>query len=309
MQKAELAGVIYATGAEVQTLDTPRVKFWMDPYIPEDSIVIAHGKFSTAKTPIMSNIAKAIAQGAEEILGCPTRKAKVLFVQADTPRDIIVPRLKALDVGVPDLDFVFAYPGFDILNPSTDESSVLYYNLLHTLHREHSYQVVMIDALRGIHTEDDKESATVHKVYRALRRLFPGATVVLIHHDRKYSQDGLGDESFSGSQAWGNHATVVMKFSRPNKREEVFRIEHTKTQASELVPPIEVRLVDGTHIQTSPHSDEKAIRAKISALRGAGLLNKEIDAQAADYFGVSERTIRRRREKLEASEGQLASGQ
>jgi RecA-family ATPase len=175
-------------GRAVQQVDLPEVEFYMEPYIPKDAIVFLHGKWGTYKTPLTLNIAKASALGQNEIFGCKLAPAKVLYVQADTPKQVIIPRMKLLNVAIDNFDFNFCYPGFNLLDPYKDENDAYYYDILKKVHTENQYDLVFIDSLRAIHSEDDKEATTVHKVYRALRRLFPGASLVIIHHDKKVYQ-------------------------------------------------------------------------------------------------------------------------
>lgn len=289
---------VHISGADVQTLKIESVKFWMEPLIPMgNSIILIHGKFGTAKTPILSNIAKAIASGQEEVLNCAIRPGRVLFVQADTPKAVIVPRLQAMKVDIPALDFNFCYPGFNILEPHKDELDSFYYSILSKYHRENKYDIVFIDSLRAIHSADDKESTTVHQVYRALSKLFYGATIVLIHHDKKFNKDNSSDETFSGSQAWVNHATVTLKFSNNNKKENEIKIEHTKTQASETIEPIIVKLAqDGINIIGDSGSDKGAVGDFIQKLAsGAEFTPSEIDLRVSEFFGFSKRTAQRRR--------------
>jgi archaellum biogenesis ATPase FlaH len=290
-------------GASVQIVDLPEVKFYLEPYIPHDSIIFLHGKWGTYKTPVTLALAKAIAQGQPEIFGCKVEKAKVLYIQADTPKRVIIPRMQVLDVNVDNLDFIFCYPGFDILEWEKDDNDRFIHDILSKVHRDNKYDVVMIDSLRAIHTKDDKEATTVHSVYRALRRMFPGASILIIHHDKKSSPEGLpGDESFSGSQAWVNHATVGLKISHLDKTQGHVQLEHTKSQASELVEPLKIEIKQGILAKclTSANIDElEGYFSEHNNLEQANSL-AELDKQVGAYFGVGERTARRRR--MEAME-------
>ena len=288
------------TGLEVQQLALPDVKFYMEPYIPHDSIVFAHGKFGTYKTPVLLNIAKGIAVGEPEIFGAVIQPGKCLFIQADTPKRVIVPRMQALDVAVDKLHFNFCFPGFDILNPAASELDLWYYQILAKQHKQEKYDIIFIDSLRAIHNLDDKESTSPHLVYRALRKLFPGATVVLLHHDTKFNPDKAHDETFSGSQAWLNHATVGIKFEHKDRGKEEITLHHTKSQASELVGPLAIGIREGIFARSLAQAKVDEVGGYIGQLLASGqpMNRKDIDKQVAEYFGVSERTARRRRIEL-----------
>lgn len=298
----------FLKGREVQQVNLPEVQFWVDPYIPkagkDGAIVLLHGKWGTFKTPITLNLAKAMATGQEEIFGLKVMKARVLYVSADTSKEVIIPRMQKLGVAVDDLDFMFCYPGLNILDGDAqrDEVGLQYWTFLKRVHRENSYNVVFVDSLRAVHDRDDKESTTVHAVYRALHKLFYGATVFIIHHDKKAGPPNMlpGDETFSGSQAWVNHATVGLKLSFLDQKQAHVQLEHTKSQASELVEPLKLKIRDGI-------SAEALAEAKIHELEGflerdfdlAGARTlADVDAGIAEHFGVSVRTARRRRTDL-----------
>lgn len=287
---------VFMPGSRVQDLALPEVEFYWEPYIPKDAIVLAHGKFGTFKTPVLSNVAKAISTG-QEVLNCGTKKGRVLFVQADTPKRVIVPRLQQLGVAIQDLDFAFCYPGFDVVTPHEDgELSMYFYQLLSKIHRENTYDVVFIDSLRAIHRLDDKEATTVHTVYRACHKLFYDASIVLIHHDKKFNKDSKGDETFSGSQAWANHATVTLKFSHVDQDAREIQIEHLKTQASELTKPLRVKIADdGVSILRDSGSDLQSIADFIVGLEAEGFENADVMARLAEYYGFGLRTARRRK--------------
>ncbi len=280
----------------------------MEPYIPKEAIVFLHGKWGTFKTPLTLNIAKALAEGQSELFGCKLSPAKVLYVQADTPKRVIVPRMKRLGAGLGKLDINFCYPGFNILKPHEDENDSYYYDILAKVHRENAYDMVFIDSLRAIHSEDDKEATTVHKVYRALAKLFTGATVLIIHHDKKASPDGLpGNESFSGSQAWVNHATVGLKVSVKDAKLCHVELQHTKSQASEMVEPLLIQMKEGIFAKCLTDAALDEVEDFITQMEvcdkktGELFTLAQIDEQVAEYFSVSIRTARRRRADLEES--------
>ncbi len=239
--------------------------------------------------------------GEPEALGCPIKKAKVLFIQADTPKEVILERLQLLNVAVDGLHFSFCYPGLDIVNPNNDEQDRYFYDLLRKQHREQGYEIVFIDSLRMIHNLDDKESQSPSVVYRALKRLFPGASIVLIHHDTKFNKDKAANETFSGSQAWMNHATVGIKFTLKDKSLEEITIEHTKSQASKEEPPLHLKAKDGVFVSCLNQAKASEIRDFLITFKGEleDLPLRDLDARIADHFGISERTVRRRRIDIE----------
>ena len=287
---------------ELLKLEAPKYKFWLEPLIPEQGIVLFYGKYGTYKTPITYAMAMAIASGTP-FLDMAVRQGHVLYIEADTPPAVIVDRFKdsilANVTQTPSLDTVFPYPGFNVVNPVTPEELEIL-QTLRNAHQRHKYDVVFIDSLRCLHNLSDKDSETSVLVYRKLAQLFPQATICLIHHDRKSvleESPEMHDESFSGSQAWINHATVGIKVYHLDKDKNRVAVKNTKNQASELGPNLTVQIQDGFRVKLGNQVDSVAIKQIIDIMANETEAAK--DKAVSKAFGVSERTARRWRLRLE----------
>jgi hypothetical protein len=138
-------------------------------------------------------------------------------------------------------------PPFNVLNP-TDPAVTR----LHVLAAEHHPDLVIVNTLRKVHQEDDKESDVPSRVYGAFQAIFPGAAIWFTHHDKKTGDPAVArprDEEFSGTQAWINDATVGLHLVRGGEEEGLLRLEHTKSQVSAQIPPVMLSLAkDGSNI-------------------------------------------------------------
>jgi hypothetical protein len=302
----------FFTGGEVQSLTLPPERFYLDKLIPEEGIVMLHGKYGTYKTPLTLHIAKAIATGSQ-LWGLDAVHARVLYIEGDTPRNALLPRLQALDVNVPNLDIAFVYPGIDVVNPHTPEWNKDHIQLLSAAHSKQPYHLVVIDSLRASHQLPDKDSETPPKVYSALARLFPGATFLLIHHDRKtrapekYArviEEQLEDESFSGSQAWMNHATVgihVRKHGRSNK--EWVTLHQHKSQAAKEVDDLDLKVEQGIHITQAVSMSAGQMAQAMAILKWRNM--SDLDRALAHHFGVSAQWAKKHRVQYEIEVGPI----
>lgn len=303
------------TADEVRIRELEEVKFFLESYIPESGIVLLYGKFGTYKTPVTFTMAKAVASG-ESLWGLQVTKASpVLYLEADSPSPVILARLKGIlgEVEGLELDVAFQYPGVNIVAASRGIGTVIdkaYYHELWTAHKERNYKVVFVDALRGIHTLDDKESDTPHQVYSALTGLFPGAAIVIVHHDRKSGPDDTEDmqtESFSGSQAWINHATVGIKVAHHNRERSEVTLHHVKSQASELREKLVLRVTDGTKVEALHQKTVDSVAIVMTTY--PHLSSAEQDELIARDLGCSTRTAKKRRvEYLRAAGVEVRTG-
>jgi hypothetical protein len=171
--------------------------------------------------------------------------------------------------------------------------------------------LVVINTLRKAHILDDKESETPTRIYGAWRGVFPSATLLFIHHDKKESSgtEGPLDQRFSGSQAWQNDVQVAFHLTRmgggsptedPTRppRKLCVRLTMTKSQVSdhEAFRPIILQLqADGSNFR---EIGPLAYAEWFAALDPTTPRAERI-AQTQAYFGVSRATIFRAVKGLE----------
>ena len=280
------------------------VKFWLDPLIPVGGITILYGKFGTYKTPITLNMGISMAQG-KEFCGLQTTKAKVLYIEADTPPQVLKPRIQSTQAAVDGFDFYWSPTGFNVIQPSSSLMDTEIYGELCRVHQKEAYDVVFIDSLRCIHNLDDTKSDVPPRIYQSVARMFPGASLVFIHHDKKtpilkqgseQDQAEIDIESFSGSQALVNHATVGIKVKHANKAMNLVQLVHVKSQASELISPLMLKIRDAIHVGIPEHLNAEAYQNALTQVP-RGLTLGEQDKKVAAFLGVSVRTARRYREE------------
>lgn len=287
---------------ELLTTELPPLEWLVDPFvIAGEGITFMHGRWGSFKTPLAYAIGAAVATG-RPLWGLPTRKGRVLFVQVDTPRRVFFERARDLAglYGVLDdptavYDLFLGYPGLDLLKAHLGEGGAAdkeMHRKLKDLQARHRYDLVVIDSLRPLHSRQDSDSDVPPLVYRAVQQTFPGASILLIHHDRKSQADESEDqarESFSGSQAWANHATISLKIKRTSDTKEVVIYNHKSQAGPVLEAPLPLVMV-GNYA-----TSEVAV---IAGLEGSGLTGRALDAAIAEALGVSVRTARRRRGEL-----------
>lgn len=288
------------------------MQWYLENYIPEEGIVLVFGKYGVYKTPITLNMAKAIETGQDELWGLKVKQASpILYISADTPPRIVHPRMVKLGLmSCSGLDIALnAYPGIDVVNLQAPTEEASKARELQILHRNKGYKVVFVDSLRAVHNLDDKESNNTRQVYGALARVFSGAAIVVIHHARKDNPDeteDMRDESFSGSQALMNHATVGLRVVHSNKRKHRVKIRHVKSQAGPLQHELELTIKDEVATVQEDTITLADVREVVQEAERQDLGAKETDLLISERLNVSERTGRRLRAKL-ADQNGLAS--
>lgn len=320
-----MEGIFYS-GRQVAETTLPQVGFLVPQIVPKEGIVLIYGKYGSYKTPLALNLAKAIASGSR-IWGLQSEAARALVIEADMPKSGIWPRLQNLGTDVDDLDFVFCYPGWDVVNPTVGTQNAQICRLLKRKHADHSYGVVVVDSLRVSHAMSAKDPETPPMVYRSMAALFPGAVVVIVHHDRKTRVEHQGsrrwgksveelemeEESFSGSQAWADLATTTLKVSKGRGKDDGWIVvSQPKSQVgTKLAEPLYLKAgEDAVTLSVAPKIDiESGVMER--AIHSVMLPRKiksypALDTALAGWFHVSEGQVKSARQQWEGANGRIS---
>jgi hypothetical protein len=163
---------------------------------------------------------------------------------------------------------------------------------LQDLHRQYEFGVVFVDALREVVPGDLSASGIARRVYDAFKIIFPQASLVFIHHERKSSQQvfGSGDplQSAAGSMEFINVAQVALRFHR--KGRDTW-LEHGKSQASAEFEPLPISLRDdGVHVFHREQERFAVAERILNENPNAGA--RELDKMIGEALRMSERTAR-----------------
>lgn len=282
------------TWEELNEKRYPKEDFLLDPYIPREGIVLLWGATSTGKSPLGWSMASAIGRGTS-FFGLPTREGRVLYVENDTPEQVVAGRVRKLPPA-PNVWWMFTQPlSLPGIDPE-DKRSLLRAN------DEVAPDVVFLNTLRKLHDMDDKDSVTPKVVYTFFRKLFPKSALVFVHHVRKQSTDpralDRSKESFSGSNHWLDDAQVGIHLESYDSSRENLRLYHRKSQASELLRPLPLKLESDGSTLHSPLFDELFFTYEL--MNTWEREKNELDATVAMKFGISPSTAKKRRLAIES---------
>ena len=262
------------------------IPFLIDPYVPEGGIILLYGKTRIGKSPLTWEIARCIGTG-EPFFGCPTRQGRVLYLEFDTPRRLVQPRLELLEPA-PNVWWEFP-PACHIVNSSLQARFRL-------MHDEIKPDLVIVNTLRSVYVGDEKDAAMPIRIYQTFQALFPGAAIWLNHHDKKTrgEVEAKGtdpDEDFSGHMAWLNHCQTGLHLVGAGNRYQsgLLKLVHSKSQVSEMALPLTLQLDrDGSHVTDYSAKTLQNILQVYHALEG---LKTQRVPLVAKHLGCSERTV------------------
>ena len=287
---------VFEQGAELLHLPRHDSVFWFNPYVPRDGIVVLYGRPTIGKTAVAWQMAQAIQAGTP-LGGLPTTRTNVLFLELDMPMVLAQERwIEADPAFSPEFSIVFegaSIDSFQLVSRVQDERHKEVVATFARLHEKFHYGVVFVDALREVVVGDINVSGIPRRVYDAFRTVFPGASIVFIHHERKTFTSGFGPgdplQAAAGSMEFMNHATVSLQFHRRGRETFLF---HLKSQASAQFEPLPISLApDGVHVFNRQQERLRQVSAMIHDAP-AGLSMREMDKLIGEQLGLSDRSVR-----------------
>lgn len=290
----ELFGLV--SWEELSKKEYSETPFLINPYVPKAGIVLLWGETSTGKSPLGWHMAAAVGQGIP-FFGLPTQMGKVLYIEVDTPQQLVADRLKHIPPSK-GVDFLFL-PPMTIPAPSKDCFSLMQNT------SKNLYDLVIVNTLRKVHSLDDKEAQAPKLVYEYFQKMFPGAAIVFVHHTKKTQMDQHGDkvgrdkESFSGSMAWENDAQVgIQLVPYKNATEGLnLRLVHHKSQVSAKYKPLGLRLESDGATMACPKAEKLCIVETL--LKSSPLRGTKLDQEISRAIGESDSTAYRLRRLVE----------
>lgn len=209
------------------------VPYLCQPYIPAGGIVLLNGPPSAGKSQLLWQLLNAVQDGGT-FLDRPTAQGNALLLNLDMYENALWHRWKATGLE-PHFDLVVSEP-FNCMRMGWQRSELV--QSLAAMHQQRQYTCVAIDALAEVHGTTASNDAAPTAVYGAFRALFPGATLLFNHHDRKRGRTEFGipsarsDEDALGTQMWKALATVALHLYPAD--EFLVSLDMTKSQVGAI---------------------------------------------------------------------------
>ncbi len=237
----------------------------IEPFLPMGGLALLHGKRGIGKSFLGTTIMEAVCKGDPLFGVFPTTKGRVLYVQLDMTDSVFQDRL--CQAG----DF-YRFEGWDVLvgvaNMMKANRTTDWVQKVHLKRPD----LIIIDTLRKAHHWSENESDTPSKFLTKIRELFGAITIIMIHHDKKTSENGgvPQDEMFRGSGAWLDDMDLGLHIIK--KRDGLW-VEFSKVRTCPEIEPIAVKL-DIPNMRLMP-ANEKSVSAASRARAAARVFIKD----------------------------------
>lgn len=191
----------------------PVPPYVVEPFFPTGGLCLVHGKRGLGKTMLATALVRSICTGEQFLGRFDVRKGTVVYIQLDMVDFIFRDRL--LDAGN-----YYDHPDWFVLTGVA--------NMMRARENDDWVQdinavrpdLIIIDTLRKAHTLPENDSDSAGRFYAKLRELFGVTAVMLLHHERKTSHDGITNpgEMFRGSSAWIDDVDVGIRLFEKGKQ-------------------------------------------------------------------------------------------
>jgi RecA-family ATPase len=271
----------------------PEPRWQWTGYYARGDVVLVVGDPGLGKSMIFLSNATISALGGGEQLGEKIPAAPVLFIDLESPDDVLHTRLHAFGVtgNVDGFDYVHRPPGFDLLAKGGIE----------TLGRKVlaiGCEIVYLDSLRRVVPGlDEADSQKVGQLFSLLRDLARelDVTIVVIHHPRKPNGDGKLT-ALAAARGSGDLTASVDSYLYFRKLAGgLVQVEHGKARRGREHEKVHFRIVENN--EGGPQIEQVDIKqgrpSTADKLRELRTAEPNItQAEAAKALKVTDRTVR-----------------
>jgi len=173
-------------------------KWLVENWISEGDICCIHGKPGSFKSTMIAHMCYAISMGDLVFNKYITQQNKVLYLNAENHHNIMIPLMERIVKG---MNFEEIKEKIDKLKENlfiTKKKSILSLenpndvNKIINLAKQTNANVIVFDSFRRFFIGKENDSDVINKLYLNLERIRDAcgnATLLLIHHDKKDSQE------------------------------------------------------------------------------------------------------------------------
>ena len=227
--------------------EAPETQWQIEGILPTGSAMVVVADAGVGKTWLMHDLAVAIDQDRKWIGHFPVSQGKVLIIDEENAIALIKKRLQKLLKGhaLPEdgselkVQFLAA-TGMDL-------SSEAYVAELQTVLETMRPDLVIIDALVRIHTNNENDAGEMASLFGIFKRWMNeyGCSFVFCHHQRKPGPIGNAPSTmYRGSSEIRAFVDTHLDLRKSKSQEGVFTVDHVKSRYAEPVAPFDVEIFD-----------------------------------------------------------------
>lgn len=253
----------------------PPEEWLINNVIPSEGFVFFVGAEATGKSFYTLTIADSIATGKPWLGQFLVKKStKILFIDKENTRRRTKNRLRGLGITKESGDKMFRikFPQYfqleaneqEAKEPGNDGFSGIAH-MASELVKEEKIGLIIVDSFADVMIGNENAAGDVQKFFDGFRQLFPGATVLVLHHENKPSQGVVrtASQKMRGSSNIAAQIVCGFRVQAIPKTTNEFFLEQMKAGDAEKMKPFKVKLVAVPDPEDYSITDKKTLVSKI----------------------------------------------
>ena len=227
--------------------EAPETKWQIDGILPTGSAMVVVADAGVGKTWLMHDLAVAIDQDRKWIGHFSVSQGKVLIIDEENAIALIKKRLQKLlkghDLPEDGSELKVQFLAATGMNLSSEAYVAELQTVLETMRPD----LVIIDALVRIHTNNENDAGEMASLFGIFKRWINeyGCSFVFCHHQRKPGPIGNAPSTmYRGSSEIRAFVDTHLDLRKSKSQEGVFTVDHVKSRYAEPVAPFDVEICD-----------------------------------------------------------------
>lgn len=251
------------TATELMSRPLPPEEWLVDRVIPCDGFTFIAGAEATGKSFYTLTLAYSVATG-EPWLGKfeVKKKAKVLFIDKENSARRRQKRFAGLGMRPTDDIMWIKQPQYFQLDDEKEEDGLSRFaKSVSKKVKKFNIGLIVIDSFADVMVGNENAAADVQGFFDAMRQLFPGLSILVLHHENKPSQ-GVARTASQRMRGSSNIAAQIVSgfrvFPIPKTQNE-FVLEQFKAGDAEKLKPFKIELVS----KVNPYNAQQTIISEV----------------------------------------------
>lgn len=223
------------------------VEFQVEGILPAGGAGVLVAEGGTGKTWLALLLGLCVASGRDFLGQFPTKQGRVLVIDEESRDPLLKKRLQKLlrGLGLPaegkDIPIEFMTgQGLNLSDPA-------YVIALDRLLKETRPDLVLVDALVRVHTENENDAGAMAKIFAVVKRWINayGCSFVFCHHRRKPGMMPTdAGNMFRGSSEIRAFMDTQLDLKKATGSDGMITVEHAKSRYAEPVESFNIEIVD-----------------------------------------------------------------
>ena len=269
-------------GTDLIKRDIPKEEWLIERIIPTEGFTFIVGAEATGKSFITLTLAQALTTSQKWLGEFEVKKTtNILFIDKENTKRRTQTRMKGLGISGENM-FWLEYPQyFEMTSDKEEDGFSPFIKAIARKVKKHDIGLIFVDSFADVMIGNENAAADTQRFFDGFRQLFPGISILVLHHENK-PQQGVARSSsqrFRGSTNITAQIIVGFRMEAIFKNKGEFTMEQTKVGDAEKLNKFKIKM----NTIVDPEDANKTI---VKALDYGGEVLTDLSAveEAAEYI-------------------------